>query len=150
MASFLISNDGPHSPDDWAIATAEEIFALDPSLVAGRLLEAKRIQLAIASLLSPIHAAVMSKEKEALCSNPDHCDNAHEIGDMAHEAVNEIAELARRSPWGNLLNSNEWQVEAIAALSQHLITAIHIERLWHADRNPENAAAQSYKAKYHG
>lgn len=150
MARLMVSHNGPHSADDWAMATAEEIFQLEPSMTAGRMLEAKRFQLGIATLLSPMFGLVMEGERTNLSVNPDHCNLPHDVEDLAITAVSRIGDAGKGSSWAERLGSDEWKLNAMTAIRQHMMTAQHVERLWHADKNPENEAATAYKAKFHG
>lgn len=148
MTRFLITDNGPHSADVWAQATAEEIFQPDPSMSPERLTEAKQLQLDIAAILKPLHELVIQGERMSLAQDDDHCDSIKEVGDIAQYGADEIAQAAIASPWANVLRSDDWKAEALKVIRNHMQTAQHVERLWFADQNPENISARTYKARY--
>jgi hypothetical protein len=152
MARVLITNGQEnHKPDDWAIGSAEEIFnTAHGDIAAGRLLAARDMQNKIAMVLAPVYARVMADEAYKLNNNPDHCKLPIDPVDLAKKAIGEIQSAARGCPWDKLLNGAEWTNAAITTLASHLATAMHTERLLHADKNPDNSSAQAYRAKFHG
>lgn len=151
MHLVLITHGKPHSVDAWVNATAEFLFQISDAIAAERLIEAKKLQLGIAMALMPLFVSVMEKERAALSIVVNYCDS--EVS-MEHaeviSVVKNMAALAGKSPWAALIASEEWQSQAVLLVSQFLTDVMHIERLWHADQNPDNASAVAYKAKFHG
>lgn len=152
MARVLITNGQEnHKPDEWAMGTAEEIFNTSSGpIAAGRLLQARDMQNKIAMVLSPVYAKVMAEEAHKLKTRDDHCDAALDPTDLARKVIADIQNTARGCPWDKLLNGAEWSNAATSTVASHLATAMHTERLLHADRNPDNSTAQTYRAKFHG
>lgn len=149
MVSILLSHTGSHSADDWAMATASEIFNTE-SIQDGRKLAAQQAKLGIASALSGFYQAVMEIERECLASDPGHCDRPIDASDHAYAAVKMITTGVSGHPWEDKLKSDEWQHHARITIIDHMQTAQHVERLWHADNNPDNQSATAYKARYTG
>jgi hypothetical protein len=104
----------------------------------------------IAMVLSPVYAKVMDDEAHKLQARPDHCDVPLDPTDLARKVIADIQNLARGCPWDKLLNDAEWSNAATSTVASHLATAMHTERLLHADKNPDNSSAQAYRAKFHG
>lgn len=153
MARVLINNNSQdnHLPDTWAIATAEEIFNTSLGHISGgRLLLAKDMQNKIALLLSPVYAKALSDESGNLNSNPNHCDVPITPIDMAQAVIKQIQRAATGCPWDTMLNSPQWTAEATQTVANHIGTAIHTERMLHADRNPTNISAVNYKTRFQG
>lgn len=150
MAAVLISDNGPHSADAWANAAAEHIFAISPDIAAGRLIEAKRVQIGIAMALLPLFKGAMAAERDNLQENEDHSDKALSV-DTAAVAyiIKEIVALAGQSPWKDQLGSLAWITQATKDVTSFLNSVQQIERFWHADKT-DNKSAKAYKAKFHG
>lgn len=150
MTSVLISDNGPHSADAWANCAAEHIFAISPNIASNRLIEAKRVQIAIATALLPLFKIVMSTERDALLGNKAHSDKAIGVDEaMVFSTIEQIVALARTSLWKDTLGSLEWVNQAIADVTSFLHSVQQIERFWHADTT-DNKSAKAYKAKFHG
>lgn len=133
MATVLITNNGPHSSDSWAIATAEQIFRIDPDIDGKRLIEARRLQNDIAACLVSFHQSIIDNERNHLSGNPEHLDTYQHAMDVAKNAARVIGALSSETDWNKQLNSVEWQRDATEVIASHMRTAQHIERQWHAD-----------------
>ena len=147
----LITNNGPHSPEKWAVATAEHICPIDASaMTEDRLLAAKRLQLAIAEALMPHHAKVQNHERAGLkAKGDDHFDSPLDPSHHLDDAMVAIIGAARGTPWEAHYAKPDVQAAIRQEVGIHFATAQDIERQHHADRHPQHKKAQSYKAMRH-
>lgn len=149
MTGVLVTNGGPHPADKWAVATAEHIFPIDPSVVGDRFLAAKKLQLAIAVALEPHHEGVQEAERAKLAAaGDDHLQTPHDPLAAAEAALAEIQAAAAGTPWEAHFADAEVQRVVIQEVGNHFATAEHIERQWHCHRNPSDAA-KAWLAQHH-
>jgi hypothetical protein len=127
MARVLVTNGGPHTADDWATISAEQIVQIDPAMMGTRLLAAEKLKLAFAKVLVPHHAKVQLDERAKLSKRPSAYVDA---------ALKDIEKAAERTPWHTHFSDPEVQTQIGKILEGHMRTSQKIERLW---------AAQSHK-----
>lgn len=148
---ILASDGGAHTPEKWALFTAEAIFNLDDMTNVGpwasRLMEARQVQLKIALALETHHATQQDGERAALTKTPDDClASGHDTDtDFALAAV---LNAIKGSSWEAHYAKPEVQAEVRFVLGCDFATVKHIERLYFADRNPAHAGAQAYAAQW--
>lgn len=147
MVSFLASHDGPHSAEQWAGITAQTIFQVDPALSGARLNEALKTSKDIHETIVDHYADLQNAERASLAADPSHSSNPliARVGTAAKDLVEALSWSAVQTPWEDMLHSVGWVEAALREVTNHMLTILHIERLWHADKHPENQAAQSYK-----
>ena len=150
MVIALTSEAGNHSPDRWALATAQTIFDIDPAIDAGRLLAAHAIQNQIAIVLSAIYGEIIALEAYDLQAFFDHCDTPYGVDQTAMAAVFQIRDILKTTPWADKAQDPQWVEDAARTIQTHLETALHVERLLYADANPTNPSAVAYRARFHG
>lgn len=129
MATVLITNGGPHSAEDWAMATAEAIFQIEPSVNGARLLQARRLQTEIAELLINHHQSIIDMERRNLQRNTQ---EDFSYGN-ALAAVQAIAHIAKDTPWEDHINGDPWMQTAHHTILNHMQSMQHVERSWHRD-----------------
>ena len=152
QSGVLITNGGPHSPEKWAVATAEIIFDINPAMASDRLLQAKRLQLAIVEALIPHHAGVMDRERGHMAgdkkqrnlrkSDDLHTDHQKEAGAEADEAIAAIQAAAKGTPWEGHCSEPERVAAWRNIIASHFMTSKHIEHCWHSDRQNGRAPAE--------
>jgi hypothetical protein len=149
MSKILVTNNGAHPADKWAMTSAEEIFPMqDAALTGEHLIAAQRFQLDLAELLEDHHGNVQAGEKDSLASHDDHCDSAIEIQHHVTAALAAVVEKSKGTVWEAHFAKPEVQKAVEVVLNSHFQSSAHIERLWHADKNPDNGAAQKYKSTH--
>lgn len=149
MAIAIVSQ-GNHTPDKWALTTAQIIFDLDGSLAGSRLLQARGIQNQIAVILSDYYDDLIDQERGDLEAFFDHCDAPYNVHCAAMTATFDIRALLVGTPWEDKAADPEWVGDVARTIQTHLETAIHVERLLFADLNPTNPSAVAYRARFHG
>jgi hypothetical protein len=148
MAVILATDFGPHPPGTWAQAAADQICPIDPSLMGDQRTKAEQLRAAIAGALVPLFSRIQDDERQKLTSDPEHILIDHDAVDVTDDAVIAIQQAADGGEWSGHYQRGD-VVDAVKfEIMRLFITAQHTERLWHADRNPDNEQAQAYKRKY--
>lgn len=153
---IIITNSSPdnpageHSAEKLAAACAERLMNIDTSNMDGvRVLEARRLEIAIIEALVPHHEAVMTSTKQDLQANSAiHFARAdlHHPGTKLAEAITAVEKAAAESSWAKEFQSPEARAHMHAVIGQFLVDTAHLERCYHADRNPDDPHAAAYKA----
>lgn len=146
----LSSSEGNHAPAKWAMASAQIILDLAPDLEPRKQIAGRQLQANAAEVLAHYFDATIRREADNLQSFPDHCDTPIDVEDNAQLAITQIQQLAHNTPWDSLIASEAWADAAFDTVAGHLAAAINVERLLHADRHPDNRAAQDYRKRIHG
>jgi len=147
MSRVLITNNGPHPPETWAMTTAEQIF--DISALAGEnLFQAQRFQLGIAEVLMPHHERIQKAERGKLTEDINNLTAPHEVDNHMDKIIEDIVALANGTPWQAHFARPDVQAAVRHVVGTHIITAQHVERLWHADRNPDSGESQTYRSQF--
>ena len=150
MTPFLSTDNGPHDPADWAFATASWVFDLSATQLKGEnLLKAQKLRLAIAESLMPHHSKVQTHEREKIATNVNRMDSPLSVQNHVDAAMGHIIDISKGTPWEAHFANPAVQDAAKSILRNHFATVQHIERLWHADRNPKCEISQRYKACFH-
>lgn len=147
----LITNGGPHSPQDWAQVTAGQIIDIGSQSPAALLAEARAFEAKIVAVLTRHHELVQQHERSQLGAQ----GSARLAGDLdptAHipDAVDDIVAASRGTSFAAHFAQARVRDYLERLVGGHFASSMHIERLWHADRNPEAEEAKAYKARYHG
>jgi hypothetical protein len=141
---ILTSDHGNHLPEKWAIATASQIFPVeDASFTGDRLIQAHRLQLAVIELLAGHHSWHQSNEVEKLKGDPAHINN--KLTSDCELVTSGVVSLMQGSPWQDHFNDPVVQDAVREVIRSHTITNRHVERSWHADRNPQCEHARKWK-----
>lgn len=146
----LITNNGVHSAEKWADATAQMIFPIDPNVEGDRLLLARKTQVKVAEALEPHHATAQSKEHEKLGQDPDArmVPGMHDVGEDATTAFNAVCDALKGTPWESKTQDPEWQTIVRNTIGQHMADIQHIARRHFADTNPDHQRAKSYRMHF--
>lgn len=135
----MITNGGAHPPEKWAIATAEQICPVSDELQGSRLIEAKRVQLAVMEAILPHHKAHQDNERHQLKTAGDAVlDGDHNPMPRAEEALQAVIACLAGSPWEDKTKDKAWQGVVGGVLATHFATSADIERQWHCHRNPSD------------
>jgi len=146
---ILVTNGGPHSADKWAEATASHIVDIADHIAGEKRGAAIKLQAAIIDLLTAHHTAVQVGERSAL-QTVGHprllapLDPAHHLS--LDQVVAQIIAAAQGTPWEAECNAADTADYLYALLKQHFATSMHIERSWHADRNPGAPESIQFRA----
>jgi hypothetical protein len=144
MTRILVTNGGPHPPEKWAMTTAEMIFDIGSAVVGNRLIQAQKFQLVIAEILVPHHGKVQNNERSKLNEDVENILTPFNSEKYLDGIMKDIINAAKGTPWQEHFAQPEVQAAARAVIASHIVTAQHVERLWHADHHPDLPASQSY------
>lgn len=146
---ILITDGGAHPADKWAEATAQHIVKIAESASGERRAAAVKLEAAIIDILEGHHAIVQNGERAAIVEH-GHARILHPL-DADHHisvdgAVKEIVAAAKNTPWAVDFEKEETVAGLTHLLHSHFKTSMHIERSWHADRNPKPDEAKAFYA----
>lgn len=147
----LITNDGDHSPTDWAMATADHLVHVTPGASADVVLEARKLEVAIASALVPHHDKVQTHERGHLAAKGDeHLATPLDPTQHVEEAVQAVIACAVGTRFEAKFREPAVQNMLRQQIASHFATSMHNARSWHVDRNPDGPNARAFKAAHHG
>lgn len=157
MRAF-ITNNGTHSPEDWAVMTAEIFMPLPDTMDGGRKLQALKLRAAIAEAMVPHHTKVHTHIRERLKEKGD----AHfaELGSQVEPEVDHYLDDAMASVMASVAASkdekfiahfNDPEVQAVIrdTIARHFRSHIDVEQQHHADKHPHQPNARAYKLWKH-
>ena len=166
MENILVTDGGPHSAEKWAEATSSHIVDIAQHVAGEKRAAAVKLQAAIIDILEGHHTTVQNGERAKLAGVTGHDRLQAELDPEHHlsleQVVAEIIAAANGTPWEADFNYAGQEAHfgeegehypripsmaenLTALLSNHFASSMHIERSWHADRNP--AEHQSIKFK---
>jgi len=170
QAGLLITDNGPHPAETWAIASANALldwFKVDPNSGRGAQLEIMKLRTiaAVADCLLVHHEVVQRIERQKLAAGEhsrlmadldasEHTDIDKAIADV-FQLVKPLLENAQLFVPGSVFGQQPDLHDYVKGVIRERIetdlrTNMHIERSWHADRNPGNEHAQIFRAFNHG
>lgn len=132
----LITNGGPHSAEDWAMATARHVVIIGEGMQADKSILALKLQATVAEVLVKHYAALQDAEKQKLAADSAHLETPLEAEAEANAAIADIAEASKGTPFEAHFADAEVQNAMRYVIASHFMTAQDIERSWHLDRNP--------------
>lgn len=174
MQSVLITNGGPHKSAAWAEATASHILEIADHISGSRRAGAIKLQAVIIDILESAHRTVKHGERAKLAEANGSARLAHVHHDPKEHVnlditADAIIAAAVGTPWeadfafkgqpaddGNASMDIEprpkiasFKELLIGTLTQHFASSMHIERSWHADRNPSDPQCRAFKQRHH-
>jgi hypothetical protein len=148
---ILVTNGGPHSADKWAEATASHIVDIADHIAGEKRGAAIKLQAAIIDILTAHHTAVQIGERTSLQTD-GHLRLQVPLDPNDHlsldQVVADIITAAQGTPWAAEFDNPESPTHLKALLKQHFSTSMHIERSWHADRNPSAPESSQFRATH--
>jgi hypothetical protein len=151
MKIGIIKTDGgEHSPELMASVCAGQIMSIDPSKMAGpKLIAAQQLELAVTQALIRHHTGARDAVRDELKANaaahfarPD----LHDPGARLDQALADVTAAAVGTPWESEFADETKRAAIRQVIGQFLVDMAHLERLYHADREPGDAAARAYRA----
>lgn len=147
---ILKTDNGTHAPDKWARATASHIIDISATAPETKIREAREFEAKLVAILQPHHATVQDGERMGL-HRKGGVHYAVELDPSPHigDPFDEIIAASKDYSFAAHFEKPETQDYIRRVLGSHFATAMHIERMWHADTNPHIAEGQAYKAVHH-
>jgi hypothetical protein len=146
---IMATDGGSHPPDVWAQVTAEHIAPVLPDMSGNQRKLALALQLKIADVLEPHHKRVQDDEKGRLTADTAHIMVPPDPEAYLDKAVADVVAAAAGSLWEANFQKPEFQSLIRLEIGTHFATAQHIEKSWHADRNPAHPAAIEFRTQHH-
>jgi hypothetical protein len=150
---ILITDGGPHPPEKWAHVSVSEIMQViqvAPSAPQTAFRARRDLEGKLFDLLIKLHGQIQEFERASLAADASaiHADLSHlaEIG--AKGAIDLILMQVKDTAFAEHFNRQDVKDHIARVLGQHFADSMHIERHWHADRNPENEHVKAYRKKY--
>jgi len=149
MRIGVIKTDGgEHSAETLAAACASDIVSIDAATMSTpRMLAARRLETAVIAALVPHHEAAQDATKAELAADPKaHFERTdlHDPGDWPAKALADIQAAAKGTEWEADFNHPGKAAGILHLIGQYLIDTMHLERLYHRDRNPDDSHAKAY------
>lgn len=146
---IMTTDGGPHPPELWAQVIVDDIVTLGPNLDPDREPAALRLRADLIEALSPLFKNAIDGERRALAANSAHMLAEHDTDKSAGELVAAIIKAVKGSLWETLFEDQEAREAMKEIAMRHMGTVQHIERSWHADRNPDSKDAAAFRALHH-
>jgi hypothetical protein len=149
MTQILITNNGVHSPEKWAMMSAQNIFNIQSTVQEDKLIEAQKFQILLAEQLQTHYNDAQIEERTALTNDAEHVLKAFAVSSYVEKMLQAVISIAKGTLWEAHFAITSVQNAVREVLQDHLFTVHHIERLSHADKNPTCPHATQYKAFFH-
>lgn len=150
QVGVMITNGGPHPAEKWAQVTADQIIDIGSTAKGALLTEAHTFRTMIVQTLADHHTKVQTHERGQLESaGDDHLGTALDPTAHIAGAVDEIIEATKGTSFEAHFAQPHVREYLERVLGSHFATSMHIERSWHADRNPDGKNAQAFRAAHH-
>ena len=150
ITGILVTDGGPHSATKWAEASSSHIVSIAEGISGPKQESAIRLQAAVLGVLTKGHTLVQAGERARIGTDPSIINSALSASDHVSvpDLVNEIVAAGVGTPWEADMATDEFMGQLTLVLTSHLHTSMHIERSWHADRNPGSPHAQTFRATH--
>lgn len=169
LVGILKTDGGPHGAFDWAYASASmmlEAIKIDPNSPNRSALEVAKdgVRPKLTDILVKHHDAVQTIERQKLAAG-DHSRLMATLDAAEHtdvdQAVSDCVALVMPLLQRAMLYSGGEVSNDPGVLTAHLTrlvrerietdlrSSMHLERSWHADRNPGTIHAAAFKAAFH-
>lgn len=148
---FMNTPKGRHSGRSYAMITADRIVAYDPTTASPeRIMAARDLELRVANLLIGHHQTILDSERAALKADTARVDPTAPDDPAEHAEIDAVVDLiaaaGEGTEWGPTWASDDGKASIKRLLVDMLKTAMHVERGWHADENPDHPASQARRA----
>jgi hypothetical protein len=149
---ILATNDGPHPAEKWAHITTTEILSLieiEHGAKPSAKIDKMELEVKLLRVLSAGHQRMMNFEREAISHDGDvRLAAALHEPEIVNDVVSEIVKAAGSTMFSEHFRSNSVTAFLHEVVANHFASSIHIERLWHTDRNPGKEHCQLYRERF--
>lgn len=152
-AQIMVTNGGPHPPESWAEVTSnwivQDLIPVDPAHpdAAKWRLARDELEMKLRKALVSHHANTQDYARRKLKQvGHDRLSHEPDAGPHVDDAMAAIVEAAKGTPFEAHFTTDKVAEYCRKTLGQHFRTVDHIERSWHADRNPEIEQAKAFRA----
>lgn len=146
LVGVLATDGGPHPPEKWAAVTASQIIDIASSASGVLLTEARGFQAKIEAILARHHELAQTHERTSLATEgPERLTGEIDTSGHLPDAVDDIVSAANGTSFAAHFAKPEVRAYLERLLHEHFHHSMHIERLWHADANPDHPAVSVFK-----
>lgn len=142
MTIAIVTDNGPHPASKMATVCADQIVQHD-ALDENKHVKAQLLKAQLADALEAHFANVQHNEYEQLINDPDHILTPLSVDPTG--AMFEVRKATDASVWAEHFANPDVDAAIRDIVQRHLLTAAHIERLWHSDRNPTLPSVLAFK-----
>jgi hypothetical protein len=146
----MVTDGGPHPPEMWAEATADQIIDISAQAPESKLQEAREFRTKLVTILTGHHDMVQQHERGKLVERgAAHLTTEIDPSQHVDDPVADVVAASRGYSFEAHFAKPEVQDYLRQTIGNHFATAIHIERSWHADADPEHEASVAFRAAHH-
>jgi hypothetical protein len=148
---ILVTNGGPHPPEKWAHVSAHQIMdviQVAPSAPKWAFRAHRELEIKLYELLVRLHDEVQRAESDRLKTDDVYLNTPIAPHVQAFSAASKVVEAAQDSAFADHFSAPQVKEYIMRVIGQHFTDAMHIERRWHVDRNPNSEHAKAYRAKH--
>lgn len=152
LVGVMVTNGGAHPPEKLAAVTAGQIISIATGIEGTAAIEGRKLELKILEILEEVHKTVQNSERDELSKGKGHArlDDRLDVHAYIQPTVDKIVAAAATTIHKEHFENPEVLAHVYRVVGQQLTNNMHIERLWHADRNPDRPESQRYKTKFAG
>lgn len=149
------TDGGPHDATTYAMMATDQIVQIEPNAQGPRRLAGRRLQDALVEAFTPIFEEAAEGEENKLRRDPKRMaaaphESVQEIEAIRDKLYDAFQEVVDKSEFKDFFAQESVRNVHRQTLMNHVATAIHERRSWHADENPQRPEAQKFRAVYHG
>lgn len=148
MVAVLTTDFGPHPPEAWAQVTAERLLPDDSPAARTHISTLLRLRAAFMDILTKHHGDAQNHEREQLAADDAHFEKDHHGPCDFDGLLSELRDAVKGTPWEAHLAKDDVAGAIRDVVTDHSNAVRHVERLWHADTNPDKEAGQAYRDRH--
>jgi hypothetical protein len=142
MVDFMVSNDGPHSAEQWADITTQQIIRIEPDAAGDGVTAGVKFKEAITSILIAAHKRVQVSERTELEVDGDkRLEAPLDPREHIDPTLQKIVGASTGTPFETHFKQYHVLNYVTNVLGQHFATSMDIERKWYKDRKQTQAGA---------
>ena len=148
---ILATDNGPHPAEKWAHVTTQEILAMieiaegaPPSASIDKM----EFEVRLLRVLAEGHRRIQEVERSALADSHDRLLEKLQDQNIANETVSNIVKASSGTMFADHFRKNSTSAHLHEVVTNHFASSMHVERLWHTDRNPDHPNSQAYRAHF--
>lgn len=147
---LMVTNGGAHPPEKLAAMTVSQLIQIASNATGAAVNEGRKLELKIIEILEDAHRLVQSRERDELTKGKGHArlDDRLDINDVLEPTVASILAAAATTHYKDHFQQQHVRDHVRQVVGQQLTNNMHIERLWHADRNPNRPESKRYKERH--
>ena len=136
QVGILVTNNGTHSPEKWASASASQVIQIAAEAAGEQAIEGRRLELKLLDILEGAHAVVQDEERSGLEKfGVDRYAHSIDVQEHVDGAFSEILAASKGTQFEKHFMNEAVQEHIKEVLVKDMTTEVEIERSWHKSRN---------------